>query len=112
MHRSVIGAGFTGQLSGGVVVTGGGAEMPGVVELAADVFGAGVRIGAPGTSLLGLSEAAEGPRFATVVGLALYGAHRIALGGATTGGAKRLQLASPGVDKLAHRIKVWLQDFF
>jgi cell division protein FtsA len=113
VHRSVIGAGLPGQLSGGVVVTGGGAEMPGVVELAADVFGAGVRIGAPGTSLAGLSESAEGPRFATVVGLALYGAHRVALGGAAAAaGGKRIHPPSPGFDKLAQRVKTWLQDFF
>jgi hypothetical protein len=44
-----------------------------------------------------------------VAGLALYGAHRIALGGAI---ARRPSLGGAGVDKLAGRVKTWLQDFF
>jgi hypothetical protein len=53
----------------------------------------------------------EAPRFATVTGLAQYAAHRFALGGAGVGG-KRLALNAPGVDRLAQRVKTWLQDFF
>jgi hypothetical protein len=51
------------------------------------------------------------PRFATVTGLALYAAPRLALGAAGVGG-KRLALSAPGVDRLAQRVKTWLQDFF
>ncbi|HMH84636.1 MAG TPA: cell division protein FtsA, partial [Gemmatimonadaceae bacterium] len=40
-------AGFAQRLNGGVVITGGAAAMQGVAELAADVFGTGVRIGSP-----------------------------------------------------------------
>jgi cell division protein FtsA len=51
----------------------------------------------------------QASRFATVVGLAQYGAHRVALGGATSG-VRRGQAG--GVDKIASRVKTWLQDFF
>jgi cell division protein FtsA len=112
VQRGVQDAGYVGKLSGGVVLTGGGAVMPGVVELAGEVFGASVRVGTPGDHVGGLREAIESPRFATVAGLALYGASRVALGGAAAGGAKRLRAPSPGVDKWAQRVKLWLQDFF
>jgi hypothetical protein len=47
-----------------------------------------------------------------VVGLAQYGAHRMALGGATAS-AKRIKLSGGGgMDKLIEKIKFWLQDFF
>jgi cell division protein FtsA len=107
--REVQQAGFQGKLNAGVVLTGGGASLEGITELAADVFGLGVRIGVPGAKLDGLVENVTEPQFATVAGLALYGAHRAALGGVT---ARRSSLSGAGVDKLATRVKTWLQDFF
>src|SRR2546423_14099581 len=103
-------AGFAQRLNGGVVITGGAAAMQGVGELAADVFGTGVRIGQPEENLGGLSDAVQAPRFATVVGLALYGAHRMAANFATNGRGRAL--AGVGVDRFTKRIKTWLEDFF
>jgi cell division protein FtsA len=103
-------AGFAQRLSGGVVITGGAAAMEGVAELAADVFGTGVRIGSPSEHIGGLSDSVDAPRFATVVGLALYGAHRVAAGFSHT--SKHRAFAGTGVDKFTKRLKVWLEDFF
>jgi cell division protein FtsA len=103
-------AGFAQRLNGGVVITGGAAAMQGVAELAADVFGTGVRIGSPAENIGGLSDSVDAPRFATVVGLALYGAHRSAAGFAPSG--KQRALAGAGVDRFTRRIKSWLEDFF
>jgi len=111
VQRDIAGAGYAGKLSAGIVLTGGAAAMQGVVELASDVFGTGVRIGVPSENIGGLADSVEAPRFATVTGLAQYAAHRFALGGAGVGG-KRLALNAPGVDRLAQRVKTWLQDFF
>ena len=102
-------AGFAQRLSGGVVITGGAAAMQGVSELAADVFGTGVRIGTPSENIGGLADSVEAPRFSTVVGLALYGAHRSAAGFAPTGRHKALAGAG---DRFTKRIKTWLEDFF
>jgi cell division protein FtsA len=104
-------AGYANRLSGGIVVTGGAAAMQGVSELATDVFGTGVRIGVPTENITGLSDSVEAPRFATVVGLALYGANRMALSGASAGGRRRA-ISSPNMDRFAQRVKTWLQDFF
>jgi cell division protein FtsA len=110
VHREIHGAGYGSRLAGGIVITGGGAAMEGITELAASVFGTGVRVGVPGEHVGGLSDSVEAPRFATAVGLALYGANRlVSAGGAPS--AKR-NFNSPGVDKIAKRMKSWLEDFF
>jgi cell division protein FtsA len=63
---------LTRPLGGGIVLTGGGAEFLGAVELAAHVFRMPVRIGVPLT-LGGLREKYHSPLYATAVGLALEG---------------------------------------
>ena len=57
------------QLSGNIILTGGGAQMEGVVELAQEVFKtSSVRCGVP-ESLGGLEEEYRKPEFATAIGL-------------------------------------------
>jgi len=112
VNREIQGAGFAGKLSAGVVLTGGASAIAGAAELAADVFGTGVRVGSPAATVGGLSDAVESPRFATVVGLALFGAQRLAVGAPGAGSGKRRGVSAPGMDRLAQRVKTWLQDFF
>jgi cell division protein FtsA len=111
VQRTVQDAGYGSKLSGGVVLTGGAAAMQGTAELAADVFGTGVRVGVPVDDLAGLSDSVSAPRFATVVGLARYGAHRVALGAAPVAG-RRAKIGAGSMDNLASKVKTWLQDFF
>ncbi|HEX4469009.1 MAG TPA: cell division protein FtsA [Gemmatimonadaceae bacterium] len=111
VQRDIATAGYAGKLSAGVVLTGGAAAMQGVAELASDVFGTGVRVGLPAENIGGLSDSVEAPRFATAVGLAQYGAHRVALGAAGSS-VRRLTASGSGVGKFAERVKFWLQDFF
>src|SRR5262249_46292506 len=91
VQRDISAAGFAGKLSAGVVLTGGAAAMQGAAELASNVFGTGVRVGVPSENIGGLVDSVEAPRFATVVGLAQYGANRAALGGAVAG-ARRVSI--------------------
>ena len=114
VQREIDAAGYTSKLNAGVVLTGGAAMMQGAAELANDVFGTGVRVGSPAENLAGLSDSVDAPRFATVVGLAQYGALRLALHGV---GASGKRAAGGGrtpasVDRIAERVKTWLQDFF
>ena len=111
VQQEIVKAGFPGRLSAGLVITGGASEIQGCLELAADVFGVGVRAGAPADNVSGVADAVEKARFATVVGLAQYGAHRMALG-AGSSASKRMKVSTPGMDRIAQRVKTWLQDFF
>ena len=65
---------FAELLGGGVVLTGGTSLMPGVVELAEQVFEMPVRLGVP-QGLGGLSANVADPRYATGVGLVLHAAN-------------------------------------
>jgi cell division protein FtsA len=113
VNQQIADSGFAGRLSAGVVLTGGASAIMGAAELASDVFGTGARVGSPAASVGGLSDAVEAPRFSTAVGLALFGAHRMSLGGAgSVVSGKRKAMSSPGVDRIAQRVKTWLQDFF
>jgi cell division protein FtsA len=109
VQREISTAGYAGKLSAGIVLTGGAAALQGTAELASDVFGAGVRVGVPTENLTGLADSVEAPRFSTVVGLAQYGANRIALGAGTS--ARRMKVGT-GMAGAVERVKFWLQDFF
>lgn len=57
-----------------VVLTGGGSQLPGLEDLATRVLGRQARRGKP-LRVLGLPQAATGPGFSSVVGLALHTVH-------------------------------------
>lgn len=60
------------QISGGIFLTGGGAMIRGLAEVAEQVFDAPTRTGFLELSFIGgLSEEVQGPQWATVCGLAL-----------------------------------------
>ncbi len=105
--REIERVGYVGKLPAGVVLTGGTAQLAGVVELARDVFGMPVRLGVPGQHLSGsLTDAVEQPRFATATGLAMYAIHEMARGAAQAG-ARAMT-----VDRVLGSVRRWLTDFF
>jgi cell division protein FtsA len=110
--RDIQGSGYLGKLAAGVVLTGGASALPGMGELASDLFGTAVRVAVPRENIIGLSDAVEAPRFATAVGLTQYGANRFAIGAGTPASKKAPMLNAPGMEKLAQKVKLWLQDFF
>ena len=59
------------RFAGNIILCGGGSRLPGVVELASDIFGtSAVRLGIPGT-FGGLTGEYRSPEFAAVLGLIL-----------------------------------------
>ncbi len=104
--KEITTAGFERVLNAGIVLTGGGSLLPGMVEVAEQVFDLPVRHGLP-TGAEGLVEPASGPEFATVIGLALYGAHHSS---STTGARLRLR---PGiVGAFNDRMRSWFSEVF
>ena len=68
VHQVVRESGYEELLSSGVVLTGGTAMMPGMVELGEDMFLKPVRVGVP-EYRGNLHEVVKSPRYATVMGL-------------------------------------------
>lgn len=66
-------AGFEHLPSQQIVLTGGASQIPGLDILAAKILGQNVRLGRP-LRVQGMPEAARGPGFAAMVGLALFAA--------------------------------------
>ncbi len=96
-------AGLGSELAAGVVLTGGGAQMAGLLELGREVFAMPVRKGTPEQGIKGLVDSVQAPRYAVPVGLALYGAQ------------ERVQAEGPAdrtVERVLGPVKRWLQDFF
>jgi cell division protein FtsA len=72
-------SGFEELLSSGVVLTGGSAEMQGMVELGEEIFHMPVRVGVPKYAG-GLADVVRSPRYATAVGLLLEGVQQVRQG--------------------------------
>lgn len=96
-------AGYTGQLPAGVILTGGAAHVPGIVELGREVFGLPVRLGTPTGRVTGLVDSVNAPRYAVPVGLVLYAARE---------SIQHEDPAAMRVGKILGPVKRWLQDFF
>ena len=65
-------AGYEKSLNSGIVLTGGGAILEGMPEIAEQIFDLPIRRGAP-TGIGGLADHVSSPAFATPVGLVVYG---------------------------------------
>jgi len=68
-------SGFDRSLHAGVVLTGGGAMLEGITEIAEDALDVPVRRGSP-ADLAGLADSVATPQFSTAVGLAVHGARQ------------------------------------
>ncbi|MEM8484256.1 MAG: cell division protein FtsA [Bacteroidota bacterium] len=66
-------SGYARHLGTGVVITGGGSLIPGTAQLAAEVLGVEARVGTPTGLGGGMVKEVSDPKYATAVGLVLYG---------------------------------------
>jgi cell division protein FtsA len=97
-----------------VVLTGGGSLIPGTAELATEVLELDVRLGKPMGLGGGLVAEVSDPKFATGVGLVLYGLRPEMIGGTPFRGDAAehaaLQEEFAGeklVNRIAGRMKAW-----
>jgi cell division protein FtsA len=95
------------QLSGNVVITGGGALLPGIVELASEIFETpAVRLGIPG-NFGGLASEYRSPDYATVIGLVLAAQER-----RKTVEAEEPLIREHPAKPMMGRLRGWLKEFF
>ncbi|WP_410500008.1 cell division protein FtsA [Chitinibacter sp. S2-10] len=92
------------RLSSGIVITGGASLMPGMTELAEEIFHMPVRLGLP-RYVGGLAEVVKNPRYSTAVGLLLI--------------ARQQMQKTPGqrgkdgsIGDIFGRMKAWFQNNF
>ena len=97
--------GYSKRLSGGVVLTGGGALLPGAVELAQEIFGYPARVGLP-TNLGGLVGEYQSPEYAAGVGLVMFAAERVLPAGREGGIKERTE------GRFLSSLKQWFRNFF
>ena len=95
-------SGFEQLVASGIVLTGGGAKMEGLIELAEEIFHMPVTLGSP-REISGLKDIVRNPVFATGVGLLQYGLDR-----------ERDLLGKQGDREsgLFTRAKLWLKENF
>lgn len=104
VSREIKRSGYPGMLPGGVVLTGGTAQLPGLVEWMAQVLDLPVRVGQP-SGLAGMNDIVAGPAFATAVGLVRLAARSPVREAAPA----QEREPSPG---LLERLRNWWQALF
>jgi cell division protein FtsA len=87
------------------VLTGGGAKLLGLPEMAAETLDLPVRVGVP-INVRGMADKVAGPSFATAVGLIKWGAKLTAPAHASNGAA------AVSLQDAYQRTLRWLRDFF
>ncbi len=107
IQEEIARAGFERVLNAGVVLTGGASLLPGMLEVAEQVFELPVRHGLP-RGVEGLVEPASDPAHTTVLGLALYGARhqpppRKQAGAGLHGGV---------LGRVGGRVRAWFSEMF
>src|SRR3990172_562914 len=105
LHEEIQRAGFHKLLNAGVVLTGGGNLLPGMIEVAEQVFDLPVRRGVP-REIGGLAESAD-PQAVTAIGLALHGARNRTV--------RRGRTLSPDAGilvRMGDRVRHWFSEMF
>ena len=93
-----------GLLPAGVVLLGGGAKIPSLVDLAKEGLRLPAQVGFP-LELEGIVDEVDDPAFATAVGLLLWGIdERVKSNG-------RISLPQLSITSTVDKIKGWLRDF-
>jgi cell division protein FtsA len=96
--------GRSGLLPAGVILTGGGANLPGLVELAKRRLRLPVRVGMP-APLPGISEQTQNPSFAVAIGLLLWAVeqeNRVVPG---------RSLSMPDLSGATNKVRDWFKTF-
>lgn len=100
-------AGAAAEAGRRVVLTGGGAQLPGLADLAAQVLGRQVRVARP-VGITALPDSAKGPPFAAAVGLTVYPQ----IAGIEHFEPQRRLFAATGTDGYFSRVGRWIRDSF
>lgn len=104
VNREIVKSGYEDLIASGVVLTGGSAILPGMPELAEQIFDLPVRRGKP-IGIGGLIDVVNSPVYATGVGLVKYGSRNMQTRNFVIGQENLF-------DRVARRMKEWFGEFF
>ena len=104
VNREIVKSGFEDVIASGVVITGGTSILPGMPELAEQIFNLPVRRGLP-RDIGGLTDVVNSPIYATGVGLVKYGSRNQQIRNFSVGDENIF-------DKVVRRMKEWFGEFF
>lgn len=104
VNREIVKSGFEDVIASGVVITGGTSILPGMPELAEQIFNLPVRRGLP-RDIGGLTDVVNSPVYATGVGLVKYGSRNLQAHNFTIGQENIF-------DKVVRRMREWFGEFF
>ncbi|MDB5806720.1 MAG: cell division protein FtsA [Betaproteobacteria bacterium] len=104
VQQSLRESGYEELLSSGIVLTGGSATMPGMIELGEEMFSMPVRVGSPKYEG-SLADVVKSPRHSTAIGLLYEGMTQRAHQG-------RILQKSTSLKHIAGRMKAWFQGNF
>src|SRR6187397_1839101 len=98
-------AGYEKSLNSGIVLTGGGAILDGMPEIAEQIFDLPIRRGYP-TGVGGLADHVNSPTFATGVGLVMYANRHV------VGESARAPVGAGALVRVAGRLRGLFKEFF
>ena len=93
----------SGLLPAGAMFTGGGAHVPGVVDIAKKRLRLPARVGRP-ADFDGLTDQTDDPAYAVVLGLVLWALEQ-------EGAGRPRTLAIPDLGNTVHKMRSWLKTF-
>lgn len=107
VHEEIQRMGFDGQISSGIVLTGGGCLLSGVPEIAEQILDLPARRGGAPKAIGGLSDEIASPEYATALGLVITG-YKMRFGGVRS----YLRNDYSGLRGRASRLKEWIASIF
>ena len=104
VNREITKSGYGDLIASGIVITGGSAILPGMPELAEQIFNLPVRRGKP-LDIGGLTDVVNSPIYATGVGLVKYGSMSTR--------TQSFKMGEKNVfERVSVRMKEWFSEFF
>jgi cell division protein FtsA len=109
VYYEIKNSGFEKKLAGGIVVTGGGAQLKHITQLMEYITGMDARIGFPNEHLAKSSEEVTSPMFATGVGLVIKGLEEVEKEGRNKKGSVTTH-STKTKGSIFDKMKEWFED--
>jgi cell division protein FtsA len=107
INREIYRSGMEHFVTSGMVITGGGALLDGITEVAESVSSLPTRLGKP-QGIGGLVDVVNNPMYATGVGLVLYGARHY---GIRNRGPQKFRIRDTNIfNRIINRMKRWFKE--